>query len=131
MSLAPSRTADARGLALARYREKNSEELKTKARERMARLRARRAQDPEQVEKQRLSAQLANARYREKNRKRLAVKQSLKRYDRDRREGRPHRPPPEDKDYEQLREFAIEDAWLAKMPAHIRKRNQARAAESM
>ncbi|KAJ7825525.1 hypothetical protein B0H13DRAFT_2374919 [Mycena leptocephala] len=70
-------TTITRRRASAKYRARNEEELREKARERMARLRARRQVEPDLVEKARSSARAASRKYREKHAACLAHRQRI------------------------------------------------------
>ncbi|KAJ7716711.1 hypothetical protein B0H16DRAFT_1741046 [Mycena metata] len=112
-----SRSRDARRLACAKYRLKNEEELKEKARERI--LRSKAFDDPELAKTQAAMRCAHDATYREKHRKSIQFKATLRLFD---AQWKKHAgPPPHPRD---KRDFTQEFEWFqedrkAAMAAHF------------
>ncbi|KAJ7034813.1 hypothetical protein C8F04DRAFT_1259492 [Mycena alexandri] len=103
---------------------RNKEELREKARERMARQRNLAREDPELATQTAARRRTHDATYRKKHHKVIMLKSFLRRDEAHYRQYRRHLPTPEARDYQQELDFLKEDAWAEKMPPHLRKRRQ-------
>ncbi|KAJ7703821.1 hypothetical protein B0H16DRAFT_1482808 [Mycena metata] len=118
-----SRSRDARRLACAKYRLKNEEELKKKARDQMSRLRGKALDDPELTKTQAEMKRAHNATYREKHKKRIQFKATFKLFDAQWKKHRGPPPRPPDKpDFTQEFQWFEGDRWRNKsVPLRVKR----------
>ncbi|KAJ7018316.1 hypothetical protein C8F04DRAFT_1199100 [Mycena alexandri] len=117
----PSRSAAARRLAQAKFREKNEDLLRDKARERMARRRLREQEDSELAAAAKAQRRVHDASYRKKHAKKIKFKAHIRRDDEYWHQHRAHRPDREVRDYQTEMEILEEERWRKAMPSHCRQ----------
>ncbi|KAJ7861159.1 hypothetical protein B0H13DRAFT_1900628 [Mycena leptocephala] len=122
----------ARRLALATYRDKNAEELASKARLRMARPRKEVKSDTSRMAVPACQRRNWDAEYRARGRNKDTrnFKSILRHYDAYYRQNGKQYIEPKVRDYQEALKCLEEERWLAKMPEHVRQRNKGQAGRA-